>query len=80
MVPVGANGSPWTSLSAAKGRLKCDLPVPVVLLFEPKPPKPVPGCWLLFCPNPENDIVGEMAKMLESCLCVQEDWVIKIRN
>lgn len=59
MVPMGVDGSPRTSLSAAKGRLKYDLPVPVVLLFEPKPPKPLLCCWLLFCPNPEKDMAIE---------------------
>ena len=59
MAPVGADGSPWTSSSAAKGELKRDLPEPVVLLFEPKPPKPVLCCCWLFCPNPEKDIVTE---------------------
>ena len=65
MGPVGVDGSPWTSLSAAKGRLKYDLPVPVVLLFEPKPPKPLLCCcccWLLFCPNPEKDILSADGK------------------
>ena len=59
MVPMGADGSRWTSFSAVKGILRYDLPVPVVLLFAPKPPKPPPCCcWLLFCPNPEKDIVA----------------------
>ncbi len=60
MIPVGANESPRTNLSVVQGRLKYDLPVPAVLLFEPKPPKPVPCCcWLLVCPNPEKAIVEE---------------------
>ena len=71
MVPVGANGSPWTSLCAAKGKIDYDLPVLVVLLLEPKPPKPVPCCWLLFCPNPEKDIVG--GDLLESRAFLCED-------
>lgn len=44
MVPVGADGSPLTGSSAVKGRLRHDLPVPVVLLFDPKPPKPLLCC------------------------------------
>ena len=59
MVPGSADGSPYTSFSAAKGRLRYDLPVPVVLLFEPNPPKPVLCCWLLLCPNPEKAIVTD---------------------
>ena len=57
MLPVGADGSAWTSLKVGTGRQRSDLPVPVVLLFEPKPPKPLLCCcWLLFWPNPEKDI------------------------
>lgn len=63
MVPVGADRSPWTRLSAANKRLEFDLPVPVALLFEPKPPKPVPCCCgLLFCPNPEKAILAVYIK------------------
>lgn len=36
-----------------------DLPELVLLLFDPKPPKPVP-CWLLlFCPKPNDDIFAD---------------------
>ena len=63
MVPMGADGSSWTSFSAVNGGLERDLPVPVVLLLEPKPPKPVLCCccWL-FCPNPEKDMVTECSE------------------
>ena len=70
MVPVGANGSPWTGLCAAKGRMRYDLPVLVVLLFEPNPPKPVLCCWLLFWPNPEKDIVSE--DLVGTCATLRE--------
>ena len=62
MVPGGADGSPKTSFSAAKGRPRYDLPVLVVLLFEPNPPKPVLCCWLLLCPNPEKAIVAKFGE------------------
>lgn len=68
---MGANGSPWTSLYAVKGRMKYDLPVLVVLLFEPKPPKPVPCCCWLFCPNPEKDMMNE--DLLGSWVFLRED-------
>lgn len=65
MLPVGADENAGTSLRVGTGRQKNDLPVPVVLLFEPKPPKPLLCCcWLLFCPNPENDIVSCYGKDL----------------
>lgn len=74
MVPVGADGSPWTSFGAMKGRLRHDLPVPVVLLFEPNPPKPALCCgWLLFCPNPEKDIVADYIG--DGCVCLQRGGI-----
>lgn len=62
MVEVGADGKPMDQLQRTEGKMRYDLPVPVVLLFEPNPPKPLLCCWLLVCPNPEKDMVTEYMK------------------
>lgn len=56
----GTSGRRWNpvdQLQRTEGEMRYDLPVPVVLLFEPNPPKPLLCCWLLVCPNPEKDMV-----------------------
>lgn len=53
---------PVDQLQRTEGEMRYDLPVPVVLLFEPNPPKPLLGCWLLVCPNPEKDMMIENIK------------------
>lgn len=54
VIVVSFNGKPWTNLQREKEALRCGGLPELVLLFDPKPPKPV-LCELLFCPKP-NDI------------------------
>lgn len=51
-----------SQLQRTEREMRYDLPVPVELLFEPNPPKPLLCCWLLVCPKPEKDMVTEYIK------------------